>query len=83
VPEFPVVISVLALGVLEVMLAVPTGLVVVQERAVLQLLAPDAIVQLDAVSVPVVAAAQLRVLGLEVSVVQAIVLGFCACAVIE
>ena len=57
-------IIVLALGVLEVMLDVPTGLVVVQVKAVLQLLAPEAIVQLDAVRVPVVGAGQFIVFGL-------------------
>ena len=66
VPEFPVVIIVLALGVLEVILDVPTALVVVQESAVSQLLAPEAIVQLEAVRVPVVGAGQLMVFGLAV-----------------
>jgi len=82
VPLSPVVIIVLELGVLEVILDVPTGLAVVQVKAVLQLLPFSAIVQLDAVSVPVVGAVQLIVFGLAGRVTQALVLGFCACAVI-
>jgi len=76
VPEFPVVISVLALGVLEVIFDVPMGFVVDQVKAELQLLAPEAIVQLEAVKVPVVGAAQFIVLGLADRVVHVSFAGF-------
>ena len=44
-PEFPLARVVFALGVLEVIEDVPTGLVVLQLRVTLQVLAPAAMVQ--------------------------------------